>query len=152
MRSVIIADTSCLILLSKIDELPLLQSVFGAVYVTQEIAAEFGKALPDWVEVVPVKDRKYLELIQASLDVGEASAIALAMELDDCLLILDDNKGRRFARQLGIQLTGTIGLIVAAKNLGLISRLKPCFDKIQKTDFRISEEIIKHILSQHNEL
>ncbi len=121
MSKAIIADTSCLILLSKIEELQILRAVFGSICITEEIAAEFGMALPDWIEIVAVKNRKYMDLIQASLDIGEASAIAYAMEQNNCLLILDDNKGRRFARQLGIQITGTIGVIVAAKNLAQVA-------------------------------
>jgi predicted nucleic acid-binding protein len=76
MPRVVVADTSCLILFSKINELHILHSVFGPVCVTEEIAIEFGTALPDWVEIVKVKDRKYLDLLMASLDLGEASAIS----------------------------------------------------------------------------
>lgn len=49
------------------------------------------------------------------MDKGEASAIALAIELDDCLLIIDDLKGRKFANQIGLTIIGTIGVIVDAK-------------------------------------
>ena len=49
------------------------------------------------------------------MDKSEASAIALAIELDDCLLIIDDFKGRKFANQIGLIIIGTIGVIVAAK-------------------------------------
>jgi len=48
-RSVIIADTSCLILLDKIEELELLQKLYGTVFITPVISNEFGKSLPNWI-------------------------------------------------------------------------------------------------------
>ena len=94
---VVIADTSCLISLTRIDQLELLNSLYKEVSITKEIALEFGEPLPHWVKVVAVKDAHYLKLLQNQLDLGEASALALALELGDVLLILDDLKGRKEA-------------------------------------------------------
>jgi predicted nucleic acid-binding protein len=74
------------------------------------------------------------------------------MEQEDCLLILDDYKGRRLAAQLGIALTGSLGVLIAARNLGLIPALKPYFQKIEETNFRIPQDIISKILLDFNEL
>src|SRR5688572_2299961 len=92
MSKTIIADTSCIILLSKIDELPILQKLFGEIIITGEIKREYGKKLPTWINVMDPKNKGYQILLQATLDKGEASAIALAMEFNDSLLILDDRK------------------------------------------------------------
>ena len=75
------------------------------------------------------------------LDKGESSAIALALEIPDCTVILDDYKARRIAKQLGINLTGTIGVIVKAKLKGIIPSIKPFLEKIKQTDFRLSSDI-----------
>src|SRR4051794_40197530 len=98
MPNAIPSDTSCLILLEKLGELEELHELFGAIITTPEVSAEFGLPLPVWVTVKPVINRKYQAIIEASVDQGEASAIALAVEYDDCLLIIDDLKGRKFAQ------------------------------------------------------
>ena len=77
------------------------------------------------------------------IDKGEASAIALAIELSDSVVILDDYKARKLAESLGIQIIGTIGIIIKAKRQGVIESIKPFLQKIRQTDFRISEEIEK---------
>lgn len=88
MQKAIISDTSCLILLDKIGELEILNKLFGTVLTTAEVANEFGGTLPSWIELKQPKDKNYLSIIEASDDIGEASAIALALEMDNCLLIL----------------------------------------------------------------
>jgi predicted nucleic acid-binding protein len=151
MQSVIISDTSCIILLDKIGELNLLNTLFGQVSVTQEIATEFGKELPDWFIIEEPANKTYQKILEASLDKGEASAIALAIEQLDCLLIIDDLKGRKFAQKLGINITGTLGIIIDAKISGYINSVKPILDKIKKTDFRLSDELEKRALERSKE-
>ena len=63
------------------------------------------------------------------IDKGEASAIALVLESDNSLLIIDDRKGRKFARQPGLSIIGTIGIIVDAKLTGIIPSVKPVLAK-----------------------
>src|SRR5215213_769879 len=114
MQKTIIADTSCLILLEKIGELDLLHGVFGEILITQEIADEYGLKLPEWISIQNSSNKNYQKILEASVDKGEASAIALAVELVDCLLIIDDLKGRNLAETLGIKITGTLGVILEA--------------------------------------
>ena len=85
------------------------------------------------------------------IDAGEASAITLALESENCLLILDDNKGRKTAERLNLQFTGTLGIILKAKNVGLITSVKPIFQKIQQTNFRFSQKVLDEIYSLANE-
>ena len=99
MQKIILSDTSCLIILEKIGELELLHTVFGEIVVTGEVAAEYGLPLTVWVSIQNPHDKIYQQILEASVDKGEASAIALAVELDDCLLIIDDLKGRNLAEQ-----------------------------------------------------
>jgi len=149
--SVVITDTSCFILLDKINALEILQSVYKNVVTTPEIAAEFGKPLPDWILIKAVKNKQRQFLYSGKVDAGEASAIALAMELPSPLLILDDLKGRNLASQLNLSYTGTLGLLVLAKNAGIIKELKGYFDKIADTDFRVSPALLQTILEKSGE-
>ncbi len=141
MPRTIISDTSCFIILSKIGELELLNKVYGEVVTTIDIATEFGESLPDWVEILTVKDQYKQQLLEMQIDKGESSAIALALEIPDSLIILDDYKARKIAERLGINFTGTIGVIIKAKLTGIISSIKPTLAKIKQTDFRLSSEI-----------
>jgi predicted nucleic acid-binding protein len=152
MQRVIISDTSCLILLDKIGELKLLKKLFGQIIVTQEIANEFKKELPDWFIIEEPANKTYQKILEASLDKGEASAIAFAIEQADCLLIIDDYKGRKYAEQLGIKITGTLGVIINAKLSGHIESVRPILKKIKNTDFRLTAELEKRTIEKSNEV
>jgi predicted nucleic acid-binding protein len=151
MHKTIISDTSCFIILTNIGELDLLKKLYGQVITTTEVYSEFGEALPDWVEILEPADKDKQHILELQLDLGEASAIALALEISDCTVILDDMKARRVAERLGIDFTGTLGVIVKAKNKGIISSIKPFLDKLKNTDFRLSEDIEKEALHQAGE-
>ena len=94
MPRVIISDTSCFIILSKIGELNLLQKVYGEVATTVDIINEYGDDLPAWVKVTEVNDKQRQALLEMQVDKGESSAIALALETSNSTLILDDYKWR----------------------------------------------------------
>ncbi|MFC5283994.1 hypothetical protein [Pedobacter alpinus] len=98
MLNVVISDTSTLIIFNKINEIALLNKVYGELITTPEIAEEFGEKLPDWIKVKSVSDRKYQKFLETQIDSGEASAIALASEYDNVTLLLDDLKARKLAK------------------------------------------------------
>lgn len=148
----VIADTSCLIALSKIEAIELLKELYQEVYITKEIALEFGEILPEWVRIENVKNKKYQQLLDLYLDLGEASAIALALEMVDVLLILDDLKGRKEAEKLGFRITGTLGVLFKAKKIGLITELKSYIEKLKAVGFRLSPKIEESILRKSNEI
>ena len=142
-------------MLDKTGELEILNKLFGTIITTTEVAGEFGQPLHSWVEIKQPSDKNYQSIIEAFLDKGEASAIALAIELaielDDCLLIIDDLKGRKFANQIGLTIIGTIGVIVDAKLAGIITSIKPILTKIKSTNFRITEQLETIILKRSGE-
>lgn len=151
MSKIIISDTSCFIVLSKIGQLEILQQLSGNIFTTPEIADEFGENLPDWVEIIAVKDKYKQQLLEIQVDRGEASAMALALEMENSLLIIDDYKARKLAKVLHIDYTGTIGIIGLAKQRGIISAIKPVLEKIKTTNFRISAELELHVLVEAKE-
>ena len=120
--------------------------------ITEEIADEFGEPLPSWIEVLPVTNGKYLQLLEIVLDKGEASAIALAITLGDVLLIMDDLRGRKEAKRLGFRITGTLGVLFAAKQKELIPALKPLITQLLSVDFRISPHIVNKLLTLSGEM
>lgn len=152
MHEIVISDTSCLILFDKIGELDLLRKVYDSVSTTPEVAQEFSEELPDWIKIDCVKDKKYQEFLETQVDRGEASAIALAKEMESSLLLLDDLKARKLASKLNLKFTGTLGVIHKAKQIGVLEKVKPIIEKLQATDFRISENIIAELLRKNNEI
>ena len=151
MPKTIISDTSCFIVLTNIGELDLLQKVYGQIVRTNEIASEYGETLPEWVEIVTVKDKYRQQLLEMQIDKGESSALALALEIPNSTVIVDDYKARKIAEQLGIPFTGTIGVIIKAKLIGLIPSIKPLLSKIKQTNFRITIDVEFQALSEANE-
>lgn len=143
----IIADTSCLVLLEKINELDILHELYKEIIITPEVANEFGSELPEWIEVHSVEDQKYQKLLGLTVDPGEASAIALAVELGG-LVILDDQKARKLAFELGIDVTGTLGILIDATQRNYISSFGKVLDRIKRTNFYISDDLEKILIER----
>ena len=148
---VIIADSSCLIALSNIGELQLLHQVYEQITITPEIESEFGEPLPNWMTVEEVTDKKKISILELELDKGESSAIALAIERENSLLIIDEMKGRRVAKKVGIKITGILGVAVKAKEIGLIEKVGFIIEKLENVDFRISASLKEKILKRVGE-
>ena len=149
--SIVITDTSCFILLDKIDAFDVLHRLFQNVTTTPEIKKEFGSDLPQWVEIRAVQDVVLMDVLKESVDPGEASAIALAMETPNSLIIVDDLKGRKLASRMELKFIGTLGLLIMAKEHNVIPNIRSYINKIQKTDFRISQDLVNYALEKAGE-
>lgn len=150
-EQLIISDASPLIALEDIGELGLLQKMYGQVWITDIVQAEIHANLPEWINVSTGYDVKQFDLLKLELDPGEASAIALALAQTEPMLILDESKGRSVAKRLGLKVTGTIGLIIKAKERGLIESGKQILDKLEKHGFWLSERLKKQVLDRLQE-
>lgn len=149
--ALVIADSSCLILLAKIEELEILRNIYKRIFITKEIAGEFGGELPDWIEIKEVQNKTLQALFEDTLDLGESSALTLAFETQNCTVILDDLKARKTAAKLNIRVTGTIGAIVRARKENKIPSATSVFEKILATDFRISDRILTEAIKAAGE-
>ena len=141
MPKIVIADASCLIVLTKIDELDVLRRLYGTVLTTPVVAAEFGRPLPAWIRLESARNSRQEQELATQLDAGESSAIALGLEIPGSTAILDDYKARQVADRLGVQLTGTLGMLIKATKMGVVPALRPLLDRIRETDFRFSREL-----------
>jgi len=142
----IISNTSCLIVLDNIGMLDVLKELYGKVFITEEVSKEFGKTVPGWIEVRKVSDNKYLKLMKNFVDLGEASTIALAVETDDIVIILDDLKARKLGQKLNLKITGTIGVLIKARKRNIITSTQEVLNRLRNEGFRISNEIEKEFL------
>jgi predicted nucleic acid-binding protein len=152
-HELIISDTSCFVNLERIDAVCLLEQVFKKVIITKEVAMEFGKPVPDWVEVRSASVHVTRELQNCGLDLGEASSIALVLELHgDYLLLLDDLDARIVAAQKEIKFTGLLGVLLRAKKQGTIEKIEPYIKRLKNIGFRMSQKLIQEILYDAGEM
>lgn len=150
MNKIIISDTSCLIALTKIDKLDLLRDLYQEIIITIDVYKEFGGLLPDWILISEVKNKQKQQELEDGLDKGEASSIALALELDNPTLIIDEIKGRKIARSLNIDIIGTIGIILLADKKGLIKDAIGIILKLVNKGFRLSDKLIDKIIEKYS--
>jgi hypothetical protein len=161
----VISDASVLICLGAVGQIGLLREFYSEVIVPPAVwaevtsagmrpgAAEAHMARNDgWLQVRAPLHTPLLAHLHRILDAGEAEAITLATELPRSLLLLDDADGRETARQMGLDSTGTIGVLLRAKRVGKLSALKPVLDHlVQQHRFRLSRSLYEAVLRQAGE-
>ena len=92
-----------------------------------------------------------LDVVRRSIDPGEAEVIALALELGINDVVLDDLDARRFARRNGLQPIGTLGLLLGAKESGLIVSVRNEINRLRSFGFRASDALIATVLASAGE-
>jgi uncharacterized protein len=154
MRSpVFVSNSSPLIAFDQLGALDLLRQVTNALSVPSAVRQEvFGiLPMPSWVTERAVSYPLSPRILQTRLGLGESEAIALALEMLPCYLIADDLAARRAAQALKIPVVGTVGLLILAKQRGLLDLIKPSLDALIETDFRISKDIYRRALQATGE-
>ena len=145
MKSAVISDSACLISLSKIDHLFLLQKLFATIYIPQAVEQEVGLDLP-WLKVASPQNNSLVKALRLSLGAGESEVIALALEKSECIALIDDKQARRIASEMGVEIIGTVGLLLQAKRAGHLDSIGPVMDKLQEVGFRIGKSLYQHAL------
>lgn len=156
----IISNTTPILSLLKIDKLDLLKELYGKVIVPLAVYQEIekGKEKPyykdltslDWIEIRNIKNSNSREYL-IDLDDGEAEVLILAKETNADLVILDEIMGRRYAKQLEINLTGTIGILLKAKEKGLIGSIKNLMTELENKGTWLNPKLISKVLKIANE-
>lgn len=151
----VVADSSPINILIRIELVDLLPRLFGSVLIPPEVKAElshvrtpnavraFALSLPSWIEV---RTARHIETIPP-LDAGEEAAISLARELHADALLIDERDGRRAAVARKIPIIGTLGLLERAAQNALI-RLPEAIDRLKASGFRIDPELIQDALNR----
>jgi len=152
MTRIVIADANCLISLHNVGELELLRDTFDNVFTTETIANEFKNPLPDWIKVLQNMEPIVHSYFGIDLDAVEASAISIAQEIPDIVLILDDLKARRVANLLSLKFMGTLGVAIQAKQKEMISSIRHIITKLQSAGLCISRQIIEEALEEAGEI
>ena len=143
----------------------LLPDIFGDIIIPEPVYAELlanGPGHPvtllaqsaPWLTVQAVPDEaRGTQLEQdRNLDPGEAHAIVLATELNARQLLIDERLGRLEAQRLGLSIIGLLGVLLVAKQRGLIPAVKPVMDDlIRQASFRIRPQLYREVLKRANE-
>jgi uncharacterized protein len=143
----VICDVSPLQYLHQVGLLDLLRAQYGTVMVPQAVVDELraGTALAvdlpiieslDWIKIVRPRGQVVLPLV-VDLGPGEREVLAVALENPGSLVVLDDAMARQYAKVLGVRLTGTLGVLLKAKEVGSLPSIAPVLDKLQALRFRI---------------
>jgi predicted nucleic acid-binding protein len=127
------------------------RTLYQEVYITSKIAEEFQLVLPDWILIQEPGNAHIQSVLSSIVDAGEASAIALAYDYHDVILIIDDLKAGKEAIRLGFKVTGTLGILLKLTNEGLIISMKQRVFQLIEFGFRISPTIIDEILKSAGE-
>lgn len=157
----VISNTSPLQYLFQVGLLDLLPRLYGRVLVPpavgEELARgqELGVDLPrihelSWIEIVAPRTALLLPPV-TGLGAGELHVITLARETADHLALLDDRRARRFADLSGVRYTGTLGVLLKAKQQTMLERLAPICDRLEERGFRFSPTARQVLLSMANE-
>ena len=139
MKEAVVADSTCLIGLERIGELSISPKLFEPIMIPPEVEREFGNKL-SWLKTENLTSSVLVAALRLTVDAGEAEAIALANE-KNCLLISDDKQARLAAKRLGVSVIGTVGVLVRAKQSGVIHSLKPILDDLELNNFFISRAL-----------
>lgn len=157
---VVISDTSPITNLIQIDRLGVLHDLFDKIIIPplvyQELIRIPGQQTillaTDWIEKRALSDDKTFRQLAVHLDQGEAEAIALCLELNADLLIIDEFKGRQTAENFGLRLTGLLGILLRAKEKGFLAAMRPEMDRLRNlAGFRIHPALYQKILDMAGE-
>lgn len=158
---IIISDTSPLVCFRHLNKIDILRDLFNQIIIPPEVYKElvaFNIVEKKFLEQYPfitIQQPKNLHLVNELLDVldiGEAEAIALSVELKPDLLLIDEVQGREIARKYNIPIKGVLGILLLAKEQGLIPAVKPLIEKlISEINFRIHHTLLEKILNKANE-
>ena len=158
---IVIADTTPIITLMKLQRLDLLEKLFDTVLVPNAVYEELvsnsnylteAKMVVEcpFLKRLEISDRQSIKILRevVGLDAGESEAIALAEEKHADLLIIDERKGRRVAKQMKLKIIGTIGILLQAFDCKILSQeeILSCSERLRDSSIRISDSLFELIL------
>lgn len=150
---VVVADSSPLIALARVSRIELLREIFGHLLVPDAVWREVmtaGADKPgavdiahaDWIQRRSVADPSLVHLLRQDLGAGEAEAIVLARETNADVILMDERLGRSAARRLGLRVVGLVGVLIEARDRGLLADAHGIVTDLHaKAGFWLSEEL-----------
>jgi predicted nucleic acid-binding protein len=158
----VVSNTSPILNLALINRLSLIQEQLNKIIIPKGVLEELrveenlpGSKILDamdakWLQVEEVQDSVMLRILKRELDAGEAETIALALENSAKLVLLDESEARRTAKDLGLRVTGVLGILVRACRQERIPSLRAEMEYLrEKAGFYISDQLFEDLLKQN---
>ncbi|MCL4506326.1 MAG: DUF3368 domain-containing protein [Chloroflexi bacterium] len=147
---IVVSNTGPIIALSQIGRLDLLPALFGRIFIPQAVRDELIQCraqvdAADWIEVDSISDTSTVDVLRERLDAGESEAIALAIQLNADLVLIDEARGRRVADSRGLSYIGTLGLIVEAKRRGSLTAVSPLLEELRAAGLYMSDALYEAV-------
>lgn len=161
MRKVIVNSTP-LIALCHVNRLDVLKELYGEITIPKAVYDEISvkedsvckKAVDEalgWIHVQKIQNTMAKEMFKSQLHDGEVEVMILAKEQDADIAIIDDQNAKKYAKYLGLPVTGTLGILIKAKQEGHISELKPILDVMVRNGIYIKASLIEYCLEMVGE-
>lgn len=161
----VVSNTSPILNLAIIGKLSLLCEQFDTIWIPQAVKDELriNEELPGsseirtafeqgWFEVIQVKNKDKIQLLNRDLDRGESEAITLALQVKADWILLDEREARKVCKSMGLRVTGVIGIILKAWENGKIDSLNEVLDDlINNAGFRIKKSFYEKILAENRD-
>jgi predicted nucleic acid-binding protein len=153
---IVVSDTSSVSALLRIGQSELLKRLYGEVLIPAAVRDElpaFFSDLPEFLHCRQIMNAGEVDRLCKELDLGEAEAIVLARESHADVLLMDELHGRWIAVREGVPIIGLMGVLIEAKNEGLVTSVRPLIEKLEtEADFRLSAEFKQSTLRRAHEL
>lgn len=159
----IVSNTSPISNLAKVGQINLLEQLYETVLIPTAVYEELideraGETVitavqsAAWLKIQSVQNQLLVGMLRSIINLGEAEAIALAVEVNATRLLIDERLGRQAAAEQGLRITGVFGILLAAKQQGLIATVKPIMDNlVTEANFRVSSQLYTDVLATANE-
>ena len=128
----------------------MLNELFASVLISEEVRSEVGFSIHG-VQVVAVRRRDLITQWLPTADLGEVSTIVLGLETPACTILMDDKRGRRLGRMLNSRMVGTLGLLLIAKNRGLLKAVRPVVESMIQNGCYLSEQVMSDAFREAGE-
>lgn len=160
-RHPVIINTGPLLALAMIDQLDLLRTLYSQVFVPEAVAREARQRGPqapgtaavvqaDWITRRATQSPPH-PLVVATLDEGEAEVVTLAQELGIRHVLIDETAGRRVARLLGLDVSGSVGVVLRAKRSGHIASVRPLLEGMRECGIWLGRGVVEFALREAGE-
>lgn len=160
MTKIVVTDAGPLIGLARIKQLILLQKLYGELLIPPKVREELrlsshkpgSRTIAEvirtgWIRCIPVYSQNRINVLCHTVDAGEAEAIQLAIEQHADLLLIDDPKGRKAAKNQGVTIMGTGGILIVAKKAGVLDEVGPVLTALTHAGYRLSSALCQRILT-----
>jgi len=157
MPKIVIVNSTPVIALSSIDKLDLLKKLYGSVIIPNAVENEIGAKRKSkayiqlenstgWISIKEIDNITQKQTFKTQLHDGEVEVIILGQELNADLLVIDDYNAREYAKYLGLNVIGTVGVLLLAKSKGFVQEVKPWVDRLIANGIHISNRLYADVM------